>query len=1034
MRQGLGRVGGVIQCIGDQIGRRIQRRRAVGSCLGIDAAAAGCPSICAGQPSRVIACSLAHVHVALVQCDGGTGSTARAYARLDQLDALRIRAEGRGVVHAHGTDQRIGGAYGRGDAIADRHIEFGLHCATHRHLIGMRREDQGLNQALGGGRREPGHRIGAVMMVRQRACAIGQRSQGTIDLAAVGRTVGQFLGEGEAQRASRIHIADTGAGEGMDRDIVTDVLGSCSSQRRRIVGPGERHRDHLGGAIETLGRETVAHVAALWQSLNRCLAVARRVGPVAAGVQCEGAVGTRSTPLGDEARFAIVDVGHRQGSAGNQIIQSHPDVFREAAGGGAPDHGWRIDAMYGDGFALRHQAAMTVTDVIVHHDGGMLGGCQVHVGGIGRIDRQTSAVERHACGQGRTAAGGRHAVHGISDVGDSQQGRVAGIHVTGTRKQVVADGGRALIHGIAQRARNRRGIVRAGDIEYRSDAAGGRGAIRDLYGKGIVGALALGQSLGGAHAVAQGIAHDAGGRIQGRRAVGARVRIGRGATYLGPARQHVACGIPRIHVGLGKGDAGTGRAGRGIRHATGFHQLDALRSCGNGGCIVGADQIDGEGLAVRQLPVAGGDSEGNTRCVRSRQRIDRHRVRHEYVLARGALHIQGTVGGIRLGNVVDHAIHGSGPARNAGIYSIGNEGAFRISRGEGATHMAAGGDQAGSRIRSRGIVDGDRGGCREGRRLVDGDDGASGGTGDGFRVAAIVRVGHDDANLVVRILGGERMGGSVGSVGDVRPTPAGVGLPGIVESHAGESVGIADARHAGAEDLALGLSAAECGQAHGSVIDVVDHVGSAVDRLHGAAAVGIGSHGADVTAHLGLGCGEGGIGGAGDVDPTGGAIGGHLPLVGDAGGSAACTQVVVGVGDVVAGGQGSVLGHVAGIDRARDENVAYWSVIDVGDAHLDGIGRGREAGASRVGGGGAHDAEGGGVVGAAGAVKVGEWIPDQGLRVAVKQGIAGIVDIDDGVRPGRSEEHLDVVVKRGARAIEQLQSRSAPVAEVPTTE
>src|SRR5258707_8921299 len=111
--------------------------------------------------------------------------------------------------------------------------------------------------------------------------------------------------------------------------------------------------------IRRPARSALFPYPALFRSLDGGLAVVGGVGPVAGGIEGEGAVsvGACGCGLGGEIGLALVDVGDGEGAAGGEIAGNNRNVFGDRTGGGAGDQRHVIGAVDGDGDALAGGAA-----------------------------------------------------------------------------------------------------------------------------------------------------------------------------------------------------------------------------------------------------------------------------------------------------------------------------------------------------------------------------------------------------------------------------------------------------------------------------------------------------------------------------------------------------------------------------------------------------------------------------------------------------------------------------------------------------
>src|SRR6202012_4243444 len=167
-----------------------------------------------------------------------------------------------------------------------------------------------------------------------------------------------------------------------------------------VIGAVDGDGDDLaGGAVGGDGGEAVGEGLALAELLDGGLAVVGGVGPVAGGIEGEGAVAVVACGcgLGGEIGLALVDVGDGEGAAGGEVARNKVHVFGDAAGRDAADHRHVIGAVDGDGDDLAGGA--------VGGDGGeavgdRLAGAEPLDGGFGVL----SAVVPAAVGGEREAA------------------------------------------------------------------------------------------------------------------------------------------------------------------------------------------------------------------------------------------------------------------------------------------------------------------------------------------------------------------------------------------------------------------------------------------------------------------------------------------------------------------------------------------------------------------------------------------------------------------------------------------------------
>ncbi len=105
----------------------------------------------------------------------------------------------------------------------------------------------------------------------------------------------------------------------------------------------------LGGAIGALDHEVLARQGlTLLEGLHGGVVVVEVVGPVAVGIQAEGAVGALDLVLGLEAGLALIDIGGDQLAAGGEGHIFFDRALVSTRGGDA-DAGVVVGAGDGDG-------------------------------------------------------------------------------------------------------------------------------------------------------------------------------------------------------------------------------------------------------------------------------------------------------------------------------------------------------------------------------------------------------------------------------------------------------------------------------------------------------------------------------------------------------------------------------------------------------------------------------------------------------------------------------------------------------------
>ena len=150
-----------------------------------------------------------------------------------------------------------------------------------------------------------------------------------------------------------------------DVDVLGHRAGADAADHRHVVGAVDGDGDELaGGAVAGDGGEAVGDRLAGAELLDRGLAVVGGVGPVAVGIEREGAVAVAAggAGLGGEVGLALVDVGDGERAAGGQVAGDDGDVLGDRAGADAADHRHVVGAVDGDGDVLRGYAAVMVVE------------------------------------------------------------------------------------------------------------------------------------------------------------------------------------------------------------------------------------------------------------------------------------------------------------------------------------------------------------------------------------------------------------------------------------------------------------------------------------------------------------------------------------------------------------------------------------------------------------------------------------------------------------------------------------------------
>src|SRR5213075_412144 len=184
--------------------------------------------------------------------------------------------------------------------------------------------------------------------------ARGVEREGAVAVAAGGAGLGGEIGLplidiGDGQRAAGGDVA------GDDADILGHRTGADAADHGHVVGAVDGHGDQLAGAaVAGHGGEGVGDRLAGAELLDRGLAVVGAVGPVARGVEREGAVAVAAggAGLGGEIGLPLIDIGDGQRAAGGDVAGDDADILGHRTGADAADHGHVVGAVDGHGDQL----------------------------------------------------------------------------------------------------------------------------------------------------------------------------------------------------------------------------------------------------------------------------------------------------------------------------------------------------------------------------------------------------------------------------------------------------------------------------------------------------------------------------------------------------------------------------------------------------------------------------------------------------------------------------------------------------------
>ena len=271
---------------------------------------------------------------------------------------------------------------------------------------------------------------------------------------------------------------------GGQRAVFLDVAGGQARDGRLVVGAVDGDDDLAGGAVSGRDRELLGQRVLGAELLDGLGVVVELEGPVAVGVDGEGAVLAPEVGLGLEHGLAGVRVGDIELAAGGQFL-----VFRDRAlvvtRLARSDDGAVAGAIDRDGDGLRGLAAMAVVDG--HGDGV---GHMLAV--LERLDVRIGVVE--LVGPLAILVNGERTVLALAVVVDGPGVRVVGVDVV--LGQLAGHVLVAAFLDLAGRgAGDGRGIVGAGDGDGDDLRGGAALAVVDGHGDGVGDLLAFGRGL-----------------------------------------------------------------------------------------------------------------------------------------------------------------------------------------------------------------------------------------------------------------------------------------------------------------------------------------------------------------------------------------------------------------------------------------------------------------------------------------------------------------------------------------------------------
>src|SRR6266404_3361571 len=149
---------------------------------------------------------------------------------------------------------------------------------------------------------------------------------------------------GDGERAAGGEVA------GNNRDILGHRTGGNAADHRHVVGAVDGDGDDLaGGGVAGDGGEAIGDRLGGAELLDRAQAVVDGVGPVAGGIEREGALGPGDAGVRGEIGLAGIDVGDGERAAGGEVAGNNRDILGHRTGGNAADHRHVVGAVDGDG-------------------------------------------------------------------------------------------------------------------------------------------------------------------------------------------------------------------------------------------------------------------------------------------------------------------------------------------------------------------------------------------------------------------------------------------------------------------------------------------------------------------------------------------------------------------------------------------------------------------------------------------------------------------------------------------------------------
>ena len=475
--------------------------------------------------------------------------------------------------------------------------------------------------------------------------------------------------------------------------------GGCGGDRGGIIGAVDGDGQGIGaGTAFAVGDgigEDVGEGFAHAERLNRSQRVVEGVDVGAVRIHRQRAVGPGSGDLGNEAQGvaddavrAVVDVrGRGQLARGGQF-----GVFRHGGDGGT-DCGGVVGAVDDHGQGVGGRAAVSVADGVGKGVAERFALSESLHGVHGIVERVGIGAVRP---QGQTAIqpGFRRFGH--------EYGRVVDVRVRRRGQSAVEHGQRVFRHESERRADGGR-VIGAVDGDGQGVGTGAAVPVADGIGKDVSEGFAHAESL-----------HDGQSVVEGVR-VGAVGIEGQAAVQPGLCRfGYEHGGVVSVRV-RGRGqDSGGGQLDV---------FLDAVRSSGDGGGVIGAVDSHGQGVgACTAVPIADGVGEGIGKLFTHAERLYR-RQRIVQRVCVGTVGIEGQAAvqpgfsrfGHEYGRVMGVRVRRRGQGTGGGQHDVFGDGSG--SRGDGG--------------RVVGAVDGDGQGVGAGA-AVPVADGVGKGVGEGF--------------------------------------------------------------------------------------------------------------------------------------------------------------------------------------------------------------------------------------------------------------------------------------------------------------